>query len=259
MAMAKVGNATVLTPRVALMLIATLTATALSALSLIGPEPGIAAAGASALPGCNLRALAQHNGPVDITFWQYTSEANQTTLASLTNAFNASQSKVHVTLVTQPSYDDTWQKYVAGLSNGQLPAAVLLEDQRTQTAIDTGSFLPVQSCMHAAHYATADFLPRPLDYWKVGGVQWALPFAVSAPVLYYNQDAFTKAGLDPDRPPATLAQMVTDAAALKAAGSGMGLPVDPWDFEAWLATAKQLFVNNHNGRSTRHHERLLLG
>jgi len=100
---------------------------------------------------------------------------NATTLATITNAFNASQTKVHVTLVAQASYDDTWEKYEAGLSNGQLPDAVQLEDMRTQAAIDTQSFLPVQSCMNAAHYATSDYLARPLDYWKVSGVQEALP------------------------------------------------------------------------------------
>ena len=123
---------------------------------------------------------------------------------AITNAFNASQSKVHVTLVAQASYDDTWEKYEAGLSNGQLPDAVQLEDIRTQAAIDTQSFLPVQSCMNAAHYSTSDYLARPLDYWKVNGVQEALPFAVSAPILFYNQLAFTKAGLSPTAPPTTL-------------------------------------------------------
>jgi sn-glycerol 3-phosphate transport system substrate-binding protein len=208
-------------------------------------------AGAASLPSCNLSALAHHRGTVNITFWESANQVNLTTLQSITNAFNSSQSKVHVTLVTQAGYDDTWQKYLAGLTNGQLPAAVQLEDQRTQAAIDTQSFLPVQSCMNAARYSTSDFLPRPLAYWKVNGVQWALPFAVSAPIMYYNQNAFTKAGLNPAAPPLTLAQMTADAKALKASGSGMGLVLDSWHLETWLATANKLFVNNKNGRSSR--------
>ncbi len=212
---------------------------------------GVAPAGAASLPSCNLKALANHKGTVGITFWESANSANLTTLQGLTSAFNSSQSKVHVSLVTQNGYDDTWQKYTAGLSNGQLPAAVQLEDVRTQAAIDTGSFLPVQSCMNAAKYSTSDYLARPLAYWKVNGVQWALPFAVSAPILYYNQNAFTKAGLNPASPPATLTQMVADAKALKSSGSGMGLVLDPWHLETWLATANQLFVNNKNGRSAR--------
>jgi sn-glycerol 3-phosphate transport system substrate-binding protein len=212
---------------------------------------GSTTAGAASLPRCNLTALANHKGAVDITFWESAAEANLTTLQSITSTFNSSQSKVHVTLVTQAGYDDTWNKYLAGLTNGQLPAAVQLEDERTQAAIDTDSFLPVQSCMNAAKYSTSDYLSRPLAYWKVNGVQWALPFAVSAPILYYNEAAFTKAGLNPDDPPTTLAQLLADSKALKASGSGMGLVLDPWHLETWLASANQLFVNNKNGRSGR--------
>ena len=210
---------------------------------------GASPAGAASLPSCNLKALANAKGVVNITFWESANSANLTTLQAITSAYNSSQSKVHVTLVTQSGYDDTWQKYLAGLTNRQLPDAVQLEDQRTQAAIDTQSFLPVQSCMNAAKYSTSDYLPRPLAYWKVNGVQWALPFAVSAPILYYNQNAFTKAGIT--SPPSTLPQMVADAKTLKASGSGMGLVLDPWHLETWLATANQLFVNNKNGRATR--------
>ena len=188
---------------------------------------------------------------VNITFWESASTANLPTLQAITSAFNSSQTKVHVTLVTQDGYDDTWQKYLAGLSNGQLPDAVQLEDQDTQEAVDTGSFLPVQSCMNAAKYSTSDYLARPLAYWKVNGVQWALPFAVSAPIVFYNENAFTKAGLNPADPPATLSQLLADAKALKASGSGMALVLDPWHLETWLATANQPFVNNNNGRSGR--------
>jgi sn-glycerol 3-phosphate transport system substrate-binding protein len=209
------------------------------------------AGAATRLPSCNLSVLSKHQGAVNITFWESASSANLTVLQGIASAFNSSQSKVHVTLVTQAGYDDTWTKYTAGLSNGQLPDVVQLEDQRTQAAIDTGSFLPVQSCMNAAKYKTSDFLPRPLAYWKVNRVQWAMPFAVSAPIVYYDQNAFTKAGLNPANPPLTLSQMLSDAKTLKAAGSGMGLVLDPWHLETWLASANQLFVNNKNGRATR--------
>jgi sn-glycerol 3-phosphate transport system substrate-binding protein len=230
---------------VAALFVTALCGTAASAVADSGP------ADAAGLPACNLKALAAHSGVVNITFWESASTANLPTLQAITSAFNSSQTKVHVTLVTQAGYDDTWQKYLAGLSNGQLPDAVQLEDQDTQEAVDTGSFLPVQSCMNAAKYSTSDYLARPLAYWKVDGVQWALPFAVSAPIVFYNENAFTKAGLNPADPPTTLSQMLADAKALKASGSGMALVLDPWHLETWLASANQPFVNNNNGRSGR--------
>ena len=171
-------------------------------------------------------------------------------MQQLTDAFNASQSKVHVNLVAQTSYADTWQKYQAGLSNGQLPNVVQLQDSDTQGAIDTGSMLPVQSCMKGFNASPGDLLPRALSYWKVQGTQWAMPFAVSGPVLYYNKLAFQKAGLDPSAAPKTLTELVTDAKILKAAGQGgFGLKVDSWYVESELGLANQLFVNHENGRS----------
>ena len=231
----------------ALFLVSAATVTTATTLTLATAPAGAA----TKLPSCNLSALAKHNGIVNITFWESASTANLPVLQGIANAFNSSQSKVHVTLVTQSGYDDTWQKYEAGLTNGQLPDVVQLADVRTQEAIDTGSFLPVQSCMNASHYATGDYLPRPLAYWKVNGVQWALPFAVSAPIVFYNENAFTKAGLNPNDPPLTLPQLLSDSKALKASGSGMALVLDPWHLETWLATANSLFVNNSNGRSGR--------
>ena len=209
------------------------------------------AAGAAGLPSCPLSALQRSRGTVNIDFWESMEQANATTLATLTAKFNAAQSKVHVTLVNVNSYTATWQKYQAGLSNGQLPALVQLTQTDLQGAIDTQSFLPAQSCITAARYPTADFVPRALSYWKVAGIQEALPFAVSGPVVYYNKQSFTAAGLNPTRPPATLPQFMADAAALKAHGTGAALVLDAWHLETWLATANQLFVNHANGRGAR--------
>jgi len=173
-------------------------------------------------------------------------------LAALTKKFNSSQDKVHVNLVSQASYADTWQKYQAGLSNGELPDVVQLQDTDTQGAIDTASFTPVQDCMNGFGYTTGDLLPRALAYWNVNNTQWAMPFAVSGPVLYYNKLAFQKASLDPNQPPSTLPELVADAKLLKARGlGGMGLVLDPWHLETWLATDNQLFLNNNNGRTSR--------
>ena len=93
-------------------------------------------------------------------------QANATTLQSLTTEFNSSQSKVHVTLVQQADYTTTWVKYQAGLSNGQLPALVQLTETGLQGVVDTRSIVPAQTCIAATHYATADFVPRTLAYYN---------------------------------------------------------------------------------------------
>jgi len=215
-----------------------------------------AAAAGAAGPGgaasqCNVAGLARVRTPVQLTFWESMPEQNGVTLTALTNAFNASQRTVHVNLVDQSSYQDTWTKVQSALTTGDLPDITQLEDEYQQGAIDSKAFLPVQTCMRAARYSTSDFLPRVLDYFKVQGVQVGMPFNISAPVTYYNQQSFTKAGLDPATPPATMSAYLADAAKLKAVGLGTGMVLDPWFAEAWLATQGQLFVNHQNGRAGR--------
>lgn len=225
-------------------------AAAIGATSL--PVLAAAAPAGAATPPCSPKALSSSKGPVTINFWESMPRANGEEMVKLTNAFNASQSKVHVNLVVQTTYQETFQKYRSGLSNGQLPDMAMLTDTDTQAAVDTQSFLPVQTCMTQAKFKTGDLLPRALSYWKVNRTQWAMPFGVSGPVLFYNKKAFTAAGLDPSKPPTNLPALVSTAKTLKQkTGAGMGMVLDAWHFYTWMATGNQTAVNNNNGRTSR--------
>ncbi len=233
------------------------TALVVAALTALGlAAPGGATARAASTSTCDLSALAKAPGTVQLTFWHQFPRANEQAIQALTDQFNASQTKVHVSLVNQTTYQDLFNKYVAGLSTGDLPDVAQIEDEGLQQMIDTRSVLPVQACANADHYAEfGDYLSRALRYYTVKGVLWGMPFNISAPVFYYNKKAFTKAGLDPNAPPQTLDQVKADAEKLKASGAasqaGFGLKNDPWYLQQWLAKTNFTFVNNGNGRSGR--------
>jgi sn-glycerol 3-phosphate transport system substrate-binding protein len=216
-----------------------------------------AATSRAALPACPLSALAKAQHPVQITAWHALTQANATAIQAATDQFNSSQSQVHVALVNQPTYNDTQQKFVAGLSTGDLPDVAQIQDTWLQQMIDTHAILPVQSCVNADHYKSqlSDFVPRTLSYWTVNGVLYGMPFNVSNPVFFYNKRAFQKAGLDPNSPPQTLDQVMTDAQKLKAAGAvsqaGYGFTTSPEDLESWTSLAGAVYVNNGNGRQAR--------
>ncbi len=225
-----------------------LAATVLAATVLAAPPAAGAPRGAGSTR-CIPSLLTKHRGTVHIDFWESMVTANGATLRRLTDAFDASQRKVRVSLVQQRSYTTTWLKYQAGLSNGQLPDVVQLTSIDLQGVTDSRSVTPVQSCMTATHYKTSDFIPRVLAAYKLNGVQIGMPFAVSGPVLLYNELVLAKDGIT--SPPRTLGQFVTDAEILKAHGSGVGLKLDPWHLETWLASANLAFVNHRNGRRGR--------
>jgi sn-glycerol 3-phosphate transport system substrate-binding protein len=207
----------------------------------------------SDLPACPVNALSKAAKPVEVVFWHALTRANEETLQRLTDRFNASQQDVKVKLVNQVGYKENLQKFRAGLTTGDLPDLIQVEDTATQQMIDTNATVPVQSCIDAASYDTSDYVERVMKRYTVNKVLWPMPFNVSNPVLIYDKNAFRAAGLDPDKPPATLEEIKTDAAAIKQIGytAGFGMKLDPWYLEQWSAKAGKLYVNEENGRKAR--------
>ena len=212
------------------------------------------AAGAAG-PSCPLKALNKASKPVEITMWHSLPRANEEALQKLASQFNASQSDVKVNLVNQVSYDDTFTKYKAGLTSGDLPDIVMVQETDQQQMIDTTTVLPSGACAKADKYNFSDFLPRVVSYYTVKGQMYAMPFNVSGPVLYYNKKAFSAAGLDPEKPPTSLAELQSAAQKIKSANAvskaPLGLKTEPGFFEHMIAIGGSTFVNNNNGRKAR--------
>jgi sn-glycerol 3-phosphate transport system substrate-binding protein len=221
-------------------------------LSLLAPG-GLAGAASRFPLGAAAKAKSH---PVSITMWHSMTEALLTALTGLTNQFNASQSNIHVNLVEQNSYPDTQTAYTTALSGGtsELPDIVQWETELIQILIDSQSVVPAASAIAADHFSFKDFVPSMVDCFKVNGTQWAMPFNTSSQVLYYDQNAFTKAGLDPTNPPTDLAQLRTAAQKIVSTGTakyGMSLKLDYTNFELWMSLGGQTILNHNNGRSGR--------
>src|SRR4051794_4345139 len=223
----------------------------LTAATLVAVDMPVA--GAANSTSCPLNALKSAKKPVEITLWHWMPRANETALQGLADAFNSSQSDVKVNLINQIDWEATFQKYKAGLGTGDLPDIVQLQETDQQQIIDTQTVLPASVCAKADKYSFSDFLPRVISYFTVQGTQYAMPFNTSGPVLFYNKKAFSAAGLDPDKPPATLDDVRSAAEKLKANGvsAPLGLKTEPGFFEHWRGLADKLYVNNSNGRKAR--------
>ncbi|MGE0309941.1 MAG: ABC transporter substrate-binding protein, partial [Acidimicrobiia bacterium] len=204
---------------------------------------------------CPADALAKAKQPVEITMWHSMSGSNATVLGDLVNTYNGSQSAVKVSLVYQGTYDESLSKYIAALRGGDLPDLMQTEETAMQLMVDSKSTVPAQACVDASKYDTSDYLGEVLDQYRIGGVLVTMPFQLSNPVLYYNRALFTKAGLDPDKPPATfdeliaVSQKLVDAKVVKK--GAMSLDAYPWIVEQWMAMAGSPVVDNDNGRAAR--------
>jgi len=228
-------------------------AAAVLSIALAACGGGSSSDGGGAGAPCPVDALESADGPVQITFWHAMTRANEEALVRLTDQFNDSQSRIEVTLVNQTGYKESLQKFRAGLTSGDLPNIVQIEDTGTQQMIDTQAILPAQSCIDASDYDTSDFIQRVTDYYTVEGDLYPMPFNVSNPILYFDKNGFRAAGLDPEDPPSTLAEVRAASEKLQGAGYkyGWGLKLDPWYLEQWSAKAGKLYANNDNGRAER--------
>jgi sn-glycerol 3-phosphate transport system substrate-binding protein len=216
-----------------------------------GTQPG---GGAVKPADCGLAEFAKATKPVEVTFWHEMSRANADWLVKQTAAFNRSQHDVHVTLVQFANYQDLLTKYLAGLSTKDLPDLFHPEDTTVQRLIDSQSVVPVQACVDADHYSLAKLLPRATAYFSYKKVLYGMPWSLSNPLLWYNKTAFVKAGLDPNQPPRTLAQVKEYSQKIVDSGAaphGIALRVEPYIFEFLNAKSGGTLVNNGNGRDAR--------
>jgi sn-glycerol 3-phosphate transport system substrate-binding protein len=209
----------------------------------------------SALPPCPVDALDDVTAPVDITFWHALGSSLEDSLAKLTDEYNASQTKVRVTLQNQGGYKEAIDKYTQS-GQADRPQLVMMPEYMVQQMADSKSVIPVGACMQAEGFDESPFLPRVLLGFQTTGVQWSMPFNISDPVLFYNMASFEQAGLDPTHAPLSLEELRTMSEQLVASGAvGTGIALDSgvdsgggWFLEQWFARANELYADNGNGR-----------
>ena len=198
------------------------------------------------------------SGPVSIDFWHTMSAANQDTLKSLVDRFNSSQNDVRVNLVYQGNAEDILTKLLATLGTNNVPAVAQLLDVYTQLMVDSGEIVPVQNFIDREDYDLSDYEPRAVEYYTLQGKLQSMPFNVSTNILFYNKNAFRDAGLDPEKPPATLDEVRQYSEKLlrrddagNVVRSGIALDVGPWYLENMLVMHGDLYADNENGREGR--------
>lgn len=205
---------------------------------------------------CPVDALENADGPVEITVWSNFNALPRRTFEAMVQEYNASQDKVVVDFQPQGvAFEEVLRKYKLAAEDDSLPSLVLLEDTTTQVIADSGTIIPGDACFAADPDAEAlreDFLPIAVASYSIDDELLPVGFDVYTALVYYNADTYTAAGLDPEDPPATLADVRADAQAIKDAGvldSPVSVLAAPWQAEWWLTGVDQPIVNENNGRA----------
>src|SRR5207302_8856442 len=142
----------------------------------------------------------------ELTMW--TRSPTATFSQTLVDAYNAThKNKVRLTVFPADSYQ---QKVGTAAGAKQLPDLLASDVVYAPNYAAKGVFadvtdrvntLPFKDTLAQAHMKAATY----------NGRNYAVPHDIDLSALFYNKVLFTRAGLDPDKPPSTLDELYTDA------------------------------------------------
>jgi sn-glycerol 3-phosphate transport system substrate-binding protein len=198
-------------------------------------------AAAAALLAANLGSAAAE--PIELQWWHAMTAINAERVNKIATDFNALQTDYKITPVYKGSYPETMTAAVAAFRAGNPPHIVQVFEVGTATMMSAkGAVKPVYQLMADAGepFDPQNYLPTVTGYYSTAdGKMLSMPFNSSTAIVYWNKDAFTKAGLDPEKPPKTWPETFAAAKKLKAGGANCAV-VPGWitwtqieQFNAW--------------------------
>jgi sn-glycerol 3-phosphate transport system substrate-binding protein len=192
------------------------------------------------------------NDKIEISFWHAMGGHNKEVVDTLVEKFNQQHPNIQVSAQYKGSYRETLNATIAATQQGNPPSVIQSFEIGTRQNVDSGIFIPFQDLTKKGEIDWDDFLEPVLNYYKVNGKLYSMPFNSSNAVLYYNKNLFKKAGLDPENPPTTFAEITEASQKLVASGAskaGITWALHSWFYEQWMANLGQNLVNQENGRA----------
>jgi sn-glycerol 3-phosphate transport system substrate-binding protein len=216
--------------------------------SLITRTISVAAIAALALLGDGADAQAK----TEIQFWHAMDGQLGEAVDALVKQFNRSQGEIEVKPMYKGTYPQVLVSAISAYRQKNPPHIVQVYEVGTQTMAQSDAIVPVYRLIKQQQVAVDwnDFIETIAGYYSKDGKLYSMPFNVSTPILYYNKDAFRKAGLG-DTPPATWQEVETASRKLLASGAatcGFSTTWPSWTMlENTFAWHNQPFATNKNG------------
>ncbi|MBK4216592.1 sn-glycerol-3-phosphate ABC transporter substrate-binding protein UgpB [Paracoccus caeni] len=191
-----------------------------------------------------IASLSAAHAKTDIQWWHAMGGELGAKLEEIAKGFNDSQEDFNIVPSYKGTYPETMTAAIAAFRAKQQPAIVQVFEVGTGTMMAAeGAIIPVYQLMadHGEGFDPAAYIPAIAGYYSdVDGNMLSLPFNSSTPILYYNKAVFEKAGLDPETPPKTWAELEEFSNKIKESGAASCGFTSQWiswiqteNFSAW--------------------------
>jgi sn-glycerol 3-phosphate transport system substrate-binding protein len=195
----------------------------------------------------------QVSARTEIHFWHAMSGHLNDAVDALAMRFNDKQNDYEVKPLRKGTYPETLAAVITASRSQTPPHIVQVFDVGTQTMLQSEAIIPVFQLMRDQRTAIDwnDFIRPVLSYYAKNHRLYSMPFNTSTPILYYNKDAFRKAGLYTDIAPTTWKEVGDYSRRLLAAGAaecGFSTGWPSWIlFENMAAWHDLPFATHQNG------------
>lgn len=179
----------------------------------------------------------------EIHWWHSMQGSLGVWINDLAEQFNESQNEYRIIPTYKGQYDQSMAAGIAAYRAGQAPDILQVYEVGTASMFYArGVTKPVALVMQEAGvpFHPESYIPAVSGYYTApNGEMLSFPFNSSTTVLFYNKDAFIRAGLDPEKPPLTWSDVRVYAQALKDAGNTCPMTISwmGWtqleSFSAW--------------------------
>ncbi len=173
---------------------------------------------------------------VQVQWWHAMGGELGTLLEQVATSFNESQDQYEVVPSFRGTYAEAMTGAITAFRAGEQPHIVQVFEVGTGTMMAAeGAIYPIYQLMAdtGRSFDPAAYLPTIVGYYTdPEGNMLSFPFNSSTPIMYYNKDVFEAAGLDPESPPKTWAEM--EAASVKIVESGAASCGFTTSWPAWL-------------------------
>lgn len=148
--------------------------------------------------------MALAGPPVVIRYWEKWTGFEADAMREIVEDFNASQNRI---LVEYSSVSQIDRRLTLAIAGGVPPDVAGIWSSNLPVYAENNALMPLTSMAREAGIREEDYLPIVWTLCTHRQHLWALPSTPGNNALIYNKKLFREAGLDPERPPRTIAEL----------------------------------------------------
>lgn len=145
------------------------------------------------------------DGRVIVDYWEKWTGFEGDAMQAVVDDFNAAQTNILVRKLTVSNID---RKMMLATAGGNPPDVTGLWSHNIPVYAERNALMPLDRMLQEAGITRDDYIPIFWDLCSHRGFMWALPSTPATIGLHWNKKMFRDAGLDPERPPRSIAELI---------------------------------------------------